>query len=99
MSANTATPNSPAGAGSSPSPLFGVCECGDRFPDISALMAHKLRHHMLEWPNVADAVKRLRVNLELQGAKYITVRSDDVETLLGFAEKKANASDLATASK
>jgi hypothetical protein len=73
-----------------PNDEFGLCECGDRFTDISALMAHKLRHHMLEWPNVADAAKRLRVNLELQGARYITVRSDDVETLLGFAEKKAN---------
>jgi hypothetical protein len=53
-------------------------------------MSHKLRHHMLEWPNVADAAKRLRVNLEVQGQGYVTVRSDDVETLLGFAEKKPN---------
>ena len=77
------------------SDLFGLCECGDKFPDVSALMAHKLRHHMLEWPNVADAVRRLRVNLEVQcgvhGAAYVNVRRDDVETLLGFADKKPNA--------
>jgi hypothetical protein len=80
-------------SGTSPT-LFG-CECGDKFPDVSALMDHKLRHHMLEWPNVADAVRRLRANIEVQAAKHITVRSDDVETLLGFADDK----DQATASK
>ena len=31
MSANTATPNSPAGAGSSPSPLFAVARGADGF--------------------------------------------------------------------
>jgi hypothetical protein len=98
MSANTATPNSPANAGSSPSPLFGLCECGDKFPDVSALMAHKMRHHMLEWPNVADAAKRLRTNLAVQVTGYISVRRDDVETLLSFADKKPNASDHPTAS-
>jgi hypothetical protein len=50
---------------------------------------------MLEWPNVADAAKRLRANIEVQAAKHITVRSDDVETLLGFA----NAGSADTARK
>lgn len=78
------------------SALFGVCvcECGDKFADLSALAAHKMRHHLLEWPNAADAARRLRENLNSHGEAFITARRDDVETLLGFAEKRPNGKDM-----